>query len=124
MDPDETLLGRWWAVVDGDVDVDPADLLADDLLWSITFDGTTRGGGRDELLAYVRDRVSAGRRHRIETAARSGATELVAGELLEHGRRLATFVAAAEGDERGALRRYLAVASLVVDLSLGRPGAP
>jgi hypothetical protein len=119
-----TTLEHWWAVIDGDVAADPADLLAEDLWWSITFDGTTRGGGREDLLAYVRDRLSEGRRHRIRMACATGSVEIVAGELLEHGTPITTFVATAERDEDGRLRRYMACTSSELRMALPGAGAP
>jgi hypothetical protein len=64
----ESVLGRWWAVVDGVAEGEPAALLADSVEFSLTFGTATRTGGRAELLAYVGERVSAGRRHHIRLA--------------------------------------------------------
>jgi hypothetical protein len=119
-----TTLQYWWAVIDGDVADDPADLLAEDLWWSITFDGTTRSGGREDLLAYVRDRVSEGRCHRIRIACVTGPVEIVAGELLDHGIPITTFVATAERNESGQLRRYMACTSSELRMALPDAGAP
>jgi len=47
--------------------------------------------------------------------------EIVAGELLEHGEPLATFVATAERDREGRMTRYIAAASTDIRLSLPRP---
>ena len=121
MGADGSALERWYAVVDGDADGEPADLLADDLQFSLTFGSTTRTGGRAELLAYLDERVSAGRRHRIRMRSASGPVEVVAGELLEHGAPIATFVGTSERDPEGRLRRYLIAAS--TDMRLALPGS-
>jgi hypothetical protein len=114
----ESVLGRWWAVVDGVAEGEPAALLADSVEFSLTFGTATRTGGRDELLAYVAERVSAGRRHHIRMACVAGTVEIVAGELLEHGTPIATFVGAAECDAAGRMRRYLITSSPDMRLSL------
>ena len=114
----DSMLGRWWATVDGDLPGEPADLLADDLEFLLTFDGRTRSGGRADLLAYVAERIAAGRRHHIRMACVAGTVEIVAGELLEHGARIATFVASSERDAAGRMRRYLVTSSSALDLAL------
>ena len=117
----ESMLGRWWAVVDGVAEGEPADLLADGVQFSLTYAGTTRTGGRAELLAYVAERVSAGRRHHIRLACVAGSVEIVAGELLEHGAPIATFVGTAECDAAGRMTRYLITSSPDMRLSLPAP---
>ncbi len=118
----ETVLGRWWATVDGDLEGEPADLLADDLEFNLSFGGTTRTGGSAELLAYVAERVSEGRRHHIRLTCVAGALEVVAGELLEHGAPIATFVGTAERDAQGRMRRYMITSS--ADMRLSLPPGP
>jgi hypothetical protein len=117
----ESVLGRWWAVVDGMAEGEPADLLADNVEFSLTFAATTRTGGRAELLAYVAERVSAGRRHHIRLACVAGTVEIVVGELLEHGTPIATFVGTAECDAAGRMTRYLITSSPDIRLSLPSP---
>ena len=122
MGADRSALERWYAVVDGDEEGEPAELLADDLQFSLTFGGTTRTGGRAELLAYLDERVSTGRRHRIHMRSASGPVEVVAGELLDGGEPIATFVGTSERDAEGRLRRYLIAASGEMRLALPAAG--
>jgi hypothetical protein len=102
------ILQRWWDAVDGFSGEDPADILAEDLLWRITYGESSRGGGKAELLAYTVERASAGRRHGISLASDSGCAEVVSGHLLVHEMPVASFAATAERDADGRMRRFLA----------------
>jgi hypothetical protein len=117
----EAALAEWWGRIDGDRRGDPAELLAADVRFSLTYAGKTTAGGREELMAYVRDRTSEGRRHHILMARVTGDTEIVAGELRERGRRIASFVGAAERDRQGRIRYYLVTTS--PDMEFAFPGS-
>jgi hypothetical protein len=114
-------LEEWWARIDGDATGDPAELLAEDVRFSLTFGGKTNVGGRDALMAYVRSRVSEGRRHHILMSCVMGNAEIVAGELREHGRPIASFIGAAERDADGRIKRYLITSSS--DMLFAFPGS-
>jgi hypothetical protein len=104
-------LEEWWARIDGDATGDPAELLAEDVRFSLTSAGKTNVGGRDELMAYVHNRIAEGRRHHILMSCVTGNSEIVAGELREHGRPIASFIGAAERNAEGCIKRYLITSS-------------
>ena len=115
------VLEQWWARVDGDAPGDPLELLADDVRFSLTFAGTTHVGGRNELAGYVRDRIAEGRRHHILMSTVVGAVEIVAGELREHSRPIASFVGGAERDADGRIKHYLISSS--AEMRFAFPGS-
>jgi hypothetical protein len=103
-----SVLQRWWEAVDGFSDEDPGSLLAADLQWRISYGERSRGGGRDELLAYAVERAAPGRRHGIVLAQVVGGLEVVAGHLLVHEEPVASFAATAQRDADGRMCRFLA----------------
>jgi hypothetical protein len=65
-------------------------------------------GGPDELRSFTAAGDRTGWAHHILHVSREGATEIALGETRwEDGRHIGSFVAAAELDETGRMRRYL-----------------
>jgi hypothetical protein len=103
----QATLERYYARLDGDDPGDPLELVADDLRFAITVPGASYSGGRADLRAYVEGRGPTRRRHYIVHAARAGALEHLIGEVREDGHVNGSFLAAAEFDGAGRIRRYL-----------------
>jgi hypothetical protein len=105
---------RYFAALDGPDPYSSLDMVAEDLEFAIEWaTGTDRkcrqiGGGRSELRAFI----DAGDRgawvHHVLRSAGDDRAEFALGETRDgSGARIATFVAVAELDADGRMRRYL-----------------
>ena len=120
---------RYFAALDGPDPYSSLDLVAEDVEFAIEWaTGTDRrshqiAGGRGELRAFI----DAGDRgawvhHVLRSASGDDRTEFVLGETRDDaGSRIATFVAVAELDADGRMRRYLVGRSPVIAFGELRP---
>jgi hypothetical protein len=119
---------RYFAALDGPDPYSSLDLVAEDLEFAIEWaTGTDRRsrqitGGRGELRAFI----DAGERgawvHHVLRSAGDDRTEFALGETRDDvGARIATFVAVAELDADGRMRRYLVGRSPVIAFGELRP---
>ena len=119
---------RYFAALDGPDPYSSLDLVAEDLEFAIEWaTGTDRRshqitGGRGELRAFI----DAGERgawvHHVLRSAGDDRTEFALGETRDDGgTRIATFVAVAELDADGRMRRYLVGRSPVIAFGELRP---
>jgi hypothetical protein len=106
---------RFFELLDGEDAESAMAFVADDLefaiLWAPDAERrTTRQfvGGPDELRSFTAAGDREGWAHHILHVSREGMTEVALGETRwDDGRHIGTFVAAAELDEDGRMRRYL-----------------
>ena len=105
---------RYFAALDGPDPYSSLDMVAEDVEFAIEWaTGTDRksyqiAGGRSELRAVIDAGARGAWVHHVLCAAGDDRTEFVRGETRDPGgARVATFVAVAELDTDGRLRRYL-----------------
>jgi hypothetical protein len=119
---------RYFAALDGPDPYSSLDMVAEDVEFAIEWaTGTDRrshqiAGGRGELRAFI----DAGDRgawvHHVLRSAGDDRTEFALGETRDDGgARIATFVAVAELDADGRMRRYLVGRSPVIAFGELRP---
>lgn len=129
------LLARWFDLMDGDTPEGVLDLVADDFQISIVFstgdDATARdfSGGRAALEGYLTQREKGTRVHRllsVGTAPGPGAgeVEFALGEVIRLGEWEATFLASAQLDAGGRVRRMMMGRSPGLALASGVTDAP
>jgi hypothetical protein len=106
-----TVLGRYYARMDGRETGDPLDLVAPDVQFAIVLGTSEFAGGRSELEAYVEGRDPQGRYHAVLAEQSVGGTEFVRGHVQTAEQLLGAFVATVELDEQGLIRRYLVAMS-------------
>lgn len=126
--PSDSIIARWYDVVDGVVDADPEELLADDFYFEMVYPamGTAPAerivGGIEEYRRFRHQLYSRAdpptrasgseRRHHIRTIEEIDGVEFMLGEATG-GRRQGTILAAAQKDAQGRMTRYLVVMSSV-----------
>ena len=95
--------------------------MADDVEFSIQWaaDGTRKSsqftGGRDELRGFIDAGDTEGWAHYVLHSGVSGNMEFALGETRwDSGERIGTFLAVAELDESGRMRRYMVARSPVL----------
>ena len=105
---------RYFAALDGPDPYSSLDMVAENVEFAIEWaTGTDRksyqiAGGRSELRAFIDDGERGAWVHHVLCAAGDDRTEFVLGETRDPSdARIATFVAVAELDTDGRLRRYL-----------------
>jgi hypothetical protein len=106
---------RFFEALDGEDAEAAMAFVADELEFAILWapDAERRSprqfvGGPDELRSFTAAGDRSGWAHHILHVSREGSTEIALGETRwEDGRHIGTFVAAAELDEDGRMRRYL-----------------
>jgi len=105
---------RYFAALDGPDPYSSLDMVAEDVEFAIEWAaGTDRksyqiAGGRSELRAFIDVGERGAWVHHVLSAAGDDRTEFVLGETRDPGgARVATFVAVAELDAEGRMRRYL-----------------
>ena len=85
-------------------------MLAEDFAWEFSLPDKVVGGGFDVFEKFLLARAQAAghaARHRVIMAARSGRNELLFGNLETDGAAPSPFVAAAEIDGEGRIRRMV-----------------
>jgi len=105
---------RYFAALDGPDPYSSLDMVAEDVKFAIEWATSTDrksyqiAGGRSELRAFIDDGERGAWAHHVLCAAVHDRTEFVLGETRgPSGARIATFVAVAELDMDGRMRRYL-----------------
>jgi hypothetical protein len=112
---------RYFELLDGPDPHSSLDLVADDLEFSIQWaaDGTRKSsqfvGGRDELRGFIDAGDTSGWAHHVLHSRVSGNVEFALGETRwDTGERIGTFLAVAELDGSGRMRRYMVARSPVL----------
>lgn len=123
----QSVIARFFDLLDGATDGDPVDILSDDFQFEMCFPGL--GGPPDErisggkedfrqfmegLYAQGHNRRSADteRRHHFRTLTHVDGLELMIGKATG-GRRQGTLLGAAQEDDEGKLRRWVVVMTSV-----------
>jgi hypothetical protein len=111
---------RYFAALDGAEPHSCLDLVADDIRFSIHWSDGERSrefvGGRAELARFLDAGDTSGWAHHVLWSAEMGDVELALGETRwDDGRRIGTFVAAAELDGEGRMVRYLTARSPAIE---------
>ena len=126
---DDSIIGRWYDVVDGVVAGNTEDLLSDDFEFEMVYPAMGNApeerivGGREEYRRFHQQLYSrpegpparasgSERRHHIRTIHTVDGVEFMLGEATG-GRRQGTILAAAQADADGRMRRYVVVMSSV-----------
>ena len=114
----KTFFERYFELLDGPDPHRSLELVAEDLEFSIQWaGGTTRKssqflGGRDELRGFIDAGDTEGWAHYVIHSGASGEVEFALGETRwDNGERIGTFLAVAELDESGRMRRYMVARS-------------
>jgi hypothetical protein len=112
---------RYFALLDGPDPHSSLELVADDVEFSIQWaaDSTRTSsqfvGGRDELRGFIDAGDTSGWAHYVLHSGVSGGVEFALGETRwDSGERIGTFLAVAELDESGRMRRYMVARSPVL----------
>ena len=121
----KTFFDRYFELLDGPDPHSSLELVADDLEFSIQWaaDGTRKSsqflGGRDELSGFIDAGDTSGWAHHVLHSGVSGNVEFALGETRwDSGERIGTFLAVAELDESGRMRRYMVARSPVLAFPL------
>jgi hypothetical protein len=121
--PDETAAAtffeRYFELLDGPDPHSSLELVADDVEFTIQWaaDGSGKSrqflGGREELRGFIDAGDTTGWAHHVTHSGVSGAIEFALGETRWDGtgERIGTFLAAAELDDQGRMRRYMVARS-------------
>ena len=117
----KTFFERYFELLDGPEAHSSLELVADDVEFSIQWaaDGTRKSsqftGGRDELRGFIDAGDTEGWAHYVLHTGVSGNMEFALGETRwDSGQRIGTFLAVAELDESGRMRRYMVARSPVL----------
>jgi hypothetical protein len=110
-----TFFERYFERLDGPDPHSSLELVAEDIEFSIQWaSGTDRKstqflGGREELRQFIEAGDTRGWTHHVGHSGVSGGVEFALGETRwDHsGERIGTFLAVAELDEQGRMRRYM-----------------
>jgi hypothetical protein len=111
---------RYFAALDGTEPSSCLELVAEDVRFSIHWSDGERSreflGGRDELASFIEAGDTRGWAHHVLWSAAAADVEFALGETRwGDGRRIATFLAAAELDRDGRMVRYLTVRSPAIE---------
>jgi hypothetical protein len=123
---ERTFFERYFELLDGPDPHSSLDLVADDVEFSIQWaaDGTRKSsqfvGGREELRGFIDAGDTSGWAHHVLHSRVSGNVEFALGETRwDSGERIGTFLAVAELDESGRMRRYMVARSPVLAFPAG-----
>lgn len=118
---EKTFFERYFELLDGADPYSSLVLVADELEFSIQWasDSTRKSsqfvGGRDELRGFIDAGDTEGWAHYVLHSGVSGDVEFALGETRwDSGERIGTFLAVAELDESGRMRRYMVARSPVL----------
>ena len=119
--PRQTFFERYFELLDGPDPHSSLEMVADDLEFSIQWaaDGSRKSrqfvGGRDELRGFIDAGDTEGWAHYVLHSKLSGDVEFALGETRwDNGERIGTFLAVAELDGSGRMRRYMVARSPVL----------
>ena len=130
--PGTTFFVRYFELLDGPDPHSSLELVADDLEFSIQWaaDGSRKStqlveGGHDELRGFIDAGDTKGWAHYVLHSRVSGDVEFALGETRwDNGEGIGTFLAVAELDESGRMRRYMVARSRPRVPHLGHDGDP
>jgi hypothetical protein len=121
-----TFFERYFALLDGPDPHSSLELVAENLEFSIQWaaDRSRKSsqfvGGRDELRGFIDAGDTEGWAHYVLHSGVSGDVEFALGETRwDNGERIGTFLAVAELDESGRMRRYMVARSPVLEFPPG-----
>jgi hypothetical protein len=114
-----TFFERYFEALDGPEPRSSLDLVSPDVEFSIQWaNGTDRRstqlvGGREELRGFIDAGDTAGWAHHVMFSGATGGVEFALGETRydESGERIGTFLAVAQLDDGGRMRRYMVARS-------------
>jgi len=116
-----TFFARYFELLDGPDPHSSLELVAEDLEFSIQWaaDGSRKSsqfvGGREELRGFIDAGDTEGWAHYVLHSGVSGGVEFALGETRwDNGEHIGTFLAVAELDESGRMRRYMVARSPVL----------
>ncbi|MBV9416480.1 MAG: hypothetical protein JO363_15970 [Solirubrobacterales bacterium] len=122
-----TFFERYFELLDGPDPHSSLDLVSEDLKFSIQWaaDGSRKSsqvvGGRDALRGFIDAGDTEGWAHYVLHSGVSGDVEFALGETRwNSGEHIGTFLAVAELDPAGRMRRYMVARSPVLAFTLGR----
>ena len=122
-----TFFERYFELLDGPDPHSSLDLVSEDLEFSIQWaaDGSRKSsqvvGGRDALRGFIDAGDTEGWAHYVLHSGVSGDVEFALGETRwNSGEHIGTFLAVAELDPAGRMRRYMVARSPVLAFTLGR----
>lgn len=125
--PKRTFFERYFELLDGPDPHSSLELVAEDVEFSIQWaaDASRKSsqflGGRHELRGFIDAGDTEGWAHYVLHSGVSGDVEFALGETRwESGERIGTFVAVAELDESGRMRRYMVARSPALAFPTGR----
>ncbi len=135
-----TFFERYFGLLDGPDPYSSLDLVSEDvemaIQWASAADPRSRQflGGRDQLRAFIEAGDTSGWAHHIVFSATDGDVEFALGETRwdESGERIGTFLAVAQLDGDGRMRRYMVSrtpaltfpGSMAAPIEPGGPGIP
>jgi hypothetical protein len=118
---EKTFFERYFELLDGHDPHRSLELVADDVEFSIQWaaDGSRKSnqfvGGREELRGFIDAGDTEGWAHYVLHSGVSGNVEFALGETRrDNGERIGTFLAVAELDDSGRMRRYMVARSPVL----------
>jgi hypothetical protein len=111
---------RYFAALDGPEPLSCLELVDESVSFSIHWSDGTKSreftGGRDELARFTEAGDTSGWAHHVLWSARTGDVEFALGETRwDDGRRIGTFIAAAQLGHDGRMVRYLTARSPLVE---------
>jgi hypothetical protein len=119
--PRKTFFERYFELLDGPAPHRSLELVSDELEFSIQWaaDASRKSsqfvGGRDELRGFIDAGDTEGWAHYVLQSGVSGNVEFALGETRwDTGERIGTFLAVAELDQSGRMRRYMVARSPVL----------
>ena len=120
-----TFFERYFELLDGPDPHSSLELVAEDVEFSIQWaaDDSRKSrqfvGGREELRAFIDAGDTGGWAHHVVHSGTSGQVEFALGETRwdSSGERIGTFLAVAELDDAGRMRRYMVARSPVLEFA-------
>jgi hypothetical protein len=122
---------RYFAALDGPDPYSSLELVSDDvqfvIQWASSADRNSRQilGGRDELKAFIDAGDMSDWGHHVLQSGGDGRIEFALGETrYDNGERIGTFLAVAELDAEGRMRRYLVARTPAITFDAEGPAPP
>jgi hypothetical protein len=124
-----TFFDRYFAALDGPDPHSSLDLVAEDVEFSIQWARDAHSsrqfvGGRNELRAFIDAGDTSGWAHYVLFSGTAGDIEFALGETrYDSGERIGTFLAVAQLDDAGRMRRYMVARSPAIAFEPARVDA-